>query len=188
MKTLAALKREAKTGNMYMMMIERYGSTEIIDRLKGVRPVIGCNTVSLKLRNQDGKESEMRLESAALTEYTGDTLIIYNAGRRDLTAEETAILRQAEAEKKRYQEQNPYSESFWHMKVWFKNCPFPYLAGYETVKGKRYEGGRIIDNSIKGDAILKYKVVIANSIEEATQKLCPEPKIHQMDLAEYMTA
>lgn len=187
MRTLADLKRDANSGRMYMMMMERYGSTEIIDRLKGVRPVLRSNTVAIILRNQDGRESEMRFENAALTEYTGDTLTIYNPGERDLTPEEQAVLNQAEAERERYEKENPYSESYWHMKQFFKNCPFPYLAGNETIKGKRYQyNGKIQDNKIKGKAILKYKIVFADSKEEAEQLLNPEPI--QMTLADYMTA
>lgn len=186
MKTLADLKRDANSGKMYMLMIERYGSTDIIDRLKGVRPVLRANTVSVTLRNQTGEESEMRFQNAALTEYTGDTLTIYNAGERDLTPEEKAVLNQAEAEKERYKKENPYSESYWHMKQFFKNCPFPYLAGNETVKGKKYQyNGKIQDNQIKGNAILKYKIVFADSMEEAEMLFNPEPV--QMTLADYMT-
>jgi len=174
MKTLADLKRDANTGKMYMLMIERFGSTDIIDRLKGVRPVLRSNTVAITLRNQDGQESEMRFENAALTEYTGDTLTIYNPGERDLTPEEQTTLDKAKAEQKRYEAENPYSESYWHMKSFYKSCPFPYLAGNETIKGKKYQyNGKIRDNKIKGDAILKYKIVFADSQEEAEKLLNP---------------
>lgn len=188
MKTLADLKRDASTGRMYMVMTERYGSTEIIERLKGVRPVIKVNTVAITLQNADGQSSDLRFNFASLTEYTGDSLVIYNPGVRDLTAEEKAELNRADAERKAYEQKYPYSESYYHMKAFFKNSPFPYLAGCETVKGKRYERGQIIDNQIKGEAILKYKVVFADTLEEAIQMVYPEPVVHQMDITEYLTA
>ena len=186
MKTLADLKRDAKTGRMYMLMTERFGSTEIIDRLKGVRPVIGCNTVAITLRNQDGKPSDMRFENAALTEYTGDTLTIYNPGKRDLTPEEQAVLDQAVAERKAYETVYPNSDSYYIGKSYIQKSPFPYLNGWKTIQGKRYDYKQITDNHLKGEAILKYKVVFADSLEEAIQLLDPKPEIHQITLDEWL--
>jgi hypothetical protein len=188
MKTLADLKRDARTGRMYMLMVERFGSTEIIDRLKGVRPVIGCNTVAITLRNQDGKPSDMRFEAATLTEYTGDTLTIYEPGKRELTPEEQAVLNKAVAERKAYEEKYPHSGSYYIGRSYIDKSRFPYINGDKTIHGKRYDYKQIIDNQIKGETALKYKVCFADSLEEAIQILDPKPVLHQLTLDEYLTA
>lgn len=171
-KTLADLKRDAKSGKMFLQLFSRYGKTaeEIPERLQGIRPVVDCNTVAIFLQNRNGEKSEMRLGAASLTDYTGETLTIYNPGKREPNEEEAATLAAAAAARKEYQEKNPYSESYYFMKDYYKKSAFPYLDGFTTAKGKRYTNGLIIDNSIKGEKILVYNVIFAESIEEAEQK------------------
>lgn len=54
---------------------------------------------------------------------------------------------------------NLYGDAYWKKKDYFKNCPCPWLAGYETVRGKYYKyNGKILVNQIRGNAILKYNV------------------------------
>lgn len=163
MKTLAELKRNANTGSMVLEMTERYGNTDLPERLRGRRKVTGANTVALKLRNADGAESEMRFGSASLIEYTDNALIIYNAGYRELTDEEMEELNRAKEERERYQKEYPYCDSFWHMKAFWKASKYPWLYDCGELKqGKMLrhtkDGDRIQDNAIKGDAILKYNV------------------------------
>ena len=162
--TLAQLKRDAQNGKLALEMTEWYGKTDMPERLKGVRNVVGANTVCIKLQNADGKISELRFESATLVDYQKETLTIYNAGIRDMTEEERQVYNESRRERQTYEERNPYSDSYWHMKSWFKNCKFPYLDGSSEFKqGKRLQyvqdGVRIIDRAIKGDAILKYNVI-----------------------------
>lgn len=166
MKTLAQLKRDAASGNMKLTLIERFGGTDeqhIPERMKGARSVVGVNTVALKMLNNDGKESELRFGAASLIEYDDDRLTIYNAGFRDLTDQEKEILNDEKRKEQEYKERNPYSDTYWMRKQFFANCPCPWLAGYETVKGCRYDICRNVvqDKAIKGDAILKYAVAMA---------------------------
>lgn len=164
-KTLADLKRDAKSGKLSLEMIYRYGE-EIPERIKGARRVVDANTAAIKLMTNDGNISELRPEAAALIDYTPDSLTIYAAGLRDLTQEERAEMDRANKERQRYQEANPYSESYYHMRAFWKNSRFSYLDGageYKNGKALRRtaDGDKIQDRSIKGDIILKYKVLTA---------------------------
>lgn len=164
-KSLAQLKRDASTGNMSLILIERFGESNestIPPKMAGARKVIGVNTVALKLLNHDGKESELRYNPASLIEYDGDKLTVYNAGKRSLTDDEANVLKKANEERALYRERNPYSESYWHMEQFFANCPYPYLDGFEMKQGKRYNhcDNTVTDNAVKGEAILKYRVVM----------------------------
>ena len=167
MKTLAQLKRDANNGRMNLELIEWYGKTndDIPKRLRGVRKVKKSNTVALILINADGKESELRFDSAKLIDYTDDSLIVYAPAQRDLTEEESRVLKEVQRLEKEYYKQNPYGEFYWQQKRYFTNCPCPWMSGYETVRGKRYMyNGKVMDNSIKGDIILKYKIYMTYEI------------------------
>ena len=157
MKTLAEFKRDAASGKMSLELLERFGSTNIIDRLKGVRKVIRTNTVSATLLCQDGAESELRFGSAKLIDYDGDTLVIYEPGYRDPTAQERFVLDEWQKISDEYLRQNPYVP-YWKMKDYFSKCACPWMAGFEPVRGKKYEYGRVRDNSVRGDTILKYRI------------------------------
>lgn len=160
--TLAELKREAKAGKIKFEMIERYGKTgdEIPEYCRGIREVARVNTVAIILVTADGKESELRFDSAKLVEYDGKSLTIYAAGERDVTAEEQAVLNEAQKIRERHLKVNPYGNSdFWACKQYFENSPCPWMAGYETVRGKRYNyNGKVVDNSVRGRAILRYTI------------------------------
>lgn len=160
--TLAKLKRDAQSGTIKFEMTERYGKTgeEIPERCRGIRSVSKVNTVAIVLVTADGKESELRLGSAKLIEYDGKSLTIYEPGERDVTAEEQAVLDGAKKISERHFAVNPYGNGgFWECKQFFKDSPCPWMCGYETVRGKRYNyNGKVIDNSIKGKAILRYTI------------------------------
>ena len=166
MKTLADLKRDAASGKMSLELIERYGQTgeEIKSTMRGIRPVIGCNSVSISILNHDGNISELRYGCAKLVEYDGEaeTLTLFAAGHRELTDEEQALLDEWRAVEKQYLKDNPLGDSYWKHKHFFATSACPWLSGYETIRGKclDYVEGRnmIRDNSIKGEAVLKYKV------------------------------
>jgi hypothetical protein len=87
MKTLAELKREANAQSISAEIGE-----EIPERLRGIRKATRANTVSIFFQNADGRESELSIKAANLIDYDGDTLTIYEAGEREPTAEEKAIL------------------------------------------------------------------------------------------------
>lgn len=161
MKTLADLKRDAASGKIRFEMVERYGMTgeAIPERCRGIRTVEKVNTVSILLKTADGKTSELRFISANLVEYDGKSLTIYEPGERNLTEQEQKILADWQKIEDDYYKENPYGNAYWKEKEYFKNCPCPWLIGDETVRGKRYNyQGKVIDNQIRGKAILKYRI------------------------------
>lgn len=161
MKTLADLKRDAADGKIKLELLERYGKTgeDLPPRCRGIRQVKKVNTVAITLITANGLTSELRFDSAKLVEYTGEFLTIYEPGERDLTEQEQKILNEWQRIEKEYTEQNPFCETYWKKKQYFDSCPYPYLMGNGSVKGKRYSyNQKIIDNQIRGNAILKYKV------------------------------
>lgn len=161
MKTLADFKRDAANGKIKLEMVERYGKSgdEIPERCRGIRTVEKVNTVGITLRTADGIESTLDFPPAKLIEYDGKSLTIYDKGERELTDKERKILDDWKKIEDNYYKQNPYGETYWKRKDYFKNCPCPWLGGYETVRGKYYKNnGKILDNQIRGNAILKYNV------------------------------
>lgn len=165
MGTLADLKRDAKSGKLRLELIECFGKTgeEIPEQLRGVRDVASVNTVGIKLRNARGEESELRLERASLIEYRENTLTVYNPGYRALTKEERAVLVGEKAFREDYQRRNPYSDPYWAVKRYYKDSACPWMYGMETIRGKRYQCGedRVRDAAVRGDAILRYRVLAA---------------------------
>ena len=170
MKTLADLKRDAGSGKLSLELIERFGKTgnEIKSTMIGIRKVVGCNTVALSLLNNDGNISELRFGSAKLIEYGEDTLTLYLAAHRELTEEEQKILDEWKKIEDDCLAKNPFCETYWKRKDYFASCTCPWLDGSEMKRGKRleYVNGKpmIRDNSIKGEAVLKYKVHFAREV------------------------
>lgn len=168
MKTLAELKREAKSGKISGKMVARFGSNEIPERLQGVRKIVDANTVGIKFQNSDGKISELRVEAASLIEYTGDKLTIYHAGMRDLNETEKTIMNDWKkiSSTEEYKEQanidalSDGSSTYYQEKRFFENSDCPYLFGMEMKQGKKrdYSSGLIIDNAVKGNIELQYEI------------------------------
>lgn len=159
--TLAEFKRLAASGKISLELVERFGKIgeEIPENLRGKRKISKVNTVAVFLKNENGKESELAFKSAKLFECDGKFVTIYAAAQREPTAEEKAVLDTWQRVQAEYIAQNPYAETFWKMKDYFKNCSCPWMSGFdETIKGKRYQtwNGKVLDGSIKGEPILKY--------------------------------
>lgn len=153
--TLAQLKRDANSGCLVLEMVERYGDTgeQIPQRLRGKRPVTRSNSVGIFLRNVSGEESEMRLDNAKLTEYTGDELVIYSAGYRDLTEQEKEILDTAN------QIRAEHDGVYWYARGFVNQSACPWMLG-DLVRGKKYDRckEKVLDYSVRGSVILRYKV------------------------------
>lgn len=170
--SFAQLKRDAQSGKLYGELIERYGETEIIERLRGRRRVVGANTVGITFLNNDGKKSECRVERAALMDYTGDTLTIYNPGLRDLNDEESRIMQgwkdiENTDDYQRRAEIDALSDgssTYWQKVGYFRKAGKEYLTGGEEQNGCKldYNTGKIRDKSVRGDTILKYKMTMEN--------------------------
>ena len=122
---------------------------------------IQTNAVYLEGKENNGKGSYLPIPQASLMEYDGKTLCIYNFGTREMNDEEKENEKKAKEERERYNKENPYGNDFWHMKSWYSNCstPWIYPSGSDWIKGKKadYENN-IMDKSIKGKLLLKYKV------------------------------
>lgn len=159
--TLAQLKRDAASGCLALEIVERFGKSgeEIPQRLRGIRSVTRCNSVALFLRNETGEESTLRLEYAKLVEYTGDELVIYSAGYRDVTPQEQAVLDAVKHIEEEYIDS--YSGGYWQKKEYVRNSACPWM-GYELcmIHGKKYDFSRkkVLDCAVRGNVILRYKV------------------------------
>lgn len=164
-KTLAQLKRDAKSGNLFAKMIIRNGNTDIPEKMKEIRQVIDSNSSGIKFLNPDGKKSELRIECASLVEYTDTHLTIYVPGLRDLTPEEIDIMNMYEVSRDKKQEEmdalTDGNLSYWRRNKLFTELGYEYLLGHETKEGKKYDfnTGKIYDNRIKGEVLMKYEIV-----------------------------
>lgn len=168
MKTLADLKRDAKAGNIEGELVFRMGSTDIIERLRGRRKIIDANSVGITFLNNDGKKSELRIERAALLEYAGDKLTVFNPGYRELSDEEKAVMTAWEAinNTPQYQEQSRIdalsdgSSTYYQKKSFFEKRGKLYLMGYDEQAGLKYDHntGKVRDKSIRGDIQMQYNI------------------------------
>lgn len=162
MKTLADLKRDAKNRTIMFELIERFGEkkNEIPERLRGIRKIVKVNSTAITLISEHGEKSDLDFPRAKLMEYNDDSLVIYEAGYRELTDEEQTILEDWQKIEDAYYERYPYGDTFCKRLDYFKKCPCPWLVGSEVIKGKCYSKRlkKIKDNSIKGKPVLKYKI------------------------------
>ena len=168
MKTLADLKRDAKSGRLFGEMVLRCGETEIPEKLQGKRQIVDSNSVGITFLNNNGKRSELRIEAASLVDYDGINLTVYRPGKRPLNEQEQAIMNkwQAIADTDSYKNQSRIdalsdgSQTYYQKKHFFTDCGYEYLLGFDWKAGKKYEfsTGLIIDNKIKGDPEMVYKI------------------------------
>ena len=167
-KSLAQLKRDAKSGQLKAVMIYRYGE-EIPDRLKGVRPIVDSNSVAIFFRNADGKKSELQIKNATLCEYTEKGITIFAPGERPLNEAEQRVMDAWEAisNSEKYQKQREYdlltdcSTTYWMRESFFTERNMKHLLGYDFVKGMKlnWSTGNVIDKSIRGEKIMEYAFV-----------------------------
>lgn len=164
--SLAEFMRDAKKGNMSLEITEWRGATgeDIIERLRGIRPVVYVKSKAVVLLNMNGEESTLNFDRAALTEYDKETLTVYNPALRELTEEERRELDKWRAIEKEYNEKNPYGDGGYYKKIaFFRESKFPYLNGWDKVAGKKYlqHEDKVFDENIRGDVGMKYKVHFA---------------------------
>jgi hypothetical protein len=166
MKTLADLKRDAASGRLNAVMIERYGEKPE-EKYSQKRKITRANTVSIFF-DTNGKESALEIPRASLVEYDGKTLTIYAPGFRDLNTEEAAIMVEWDkiTKTERYQEdaqRDAYTDgtsTFYQERSFFRNHGKMYLMGCDEECGLKYDYNKkqIRDKSIKGDPQLKYNI------------------------------
>lgn len=170
--TKADFMRDTKTNKISLMLIGGANFEWIKEkRPQNLNPrsivKIQTNAIYLSGEENNGQGSYLEIPAASLMEYTGDTLSIFSPGAREMNQEEKNNVEKAENERKKYQEENPYNDDYWHMKNFYKHCSTPWIYfGNGEVKGKKAGqgslSGKIIDNSIKGELILQYKVIKEN--------------------------
>lgn len=161
--SLSEFKRDVAKGGMYLELIERYDvpQKDLPKKISGLRKITRYNTVGLTLENSRGEESTLSFGSAKLMEYTKDTLVVYEAGEREPTNEEKELLNKWQQKEKEITKNNPFAETYWQKLRFFKNSKYPYMSGFDSLKGsKSYQlhNGKVRDKSIKGKVILRYNV------------------------------
>ena len=169
--TLAQLKRDCNEHKIKAEMVVRCGGTEIPERLKGVRPLVSANSVSITFLNADGARSEMPIKRAALIDYDEEYLTIFYPGVRAPNTDEQCVLDSWKkiTETEDYKQRSEIdaltdgSSTYWQEKAFFGKSQFPYLFGFEESQGKKRiiggkDHGMIIDYSIRGNVEMKYKI------------------------------
>ena len=172
MKTLTQLKKDAKSNNLYLTLIERFGSENFPENFKGERHVTNISSTRLELTNKKGAKSYLEFPPASLIEYTDETLTIFNPGLREPNEFEKNLLKDW---KKQIDEKlierdiaTDGNTCFWRRKSFFQSHNAEYLMGHKFEKGLKYDfnSEKILDKKIKGSVLLKYKVTIKTIIHE----------------------
>lgn len=168
MKTLAELKREAKSGTLEGRMVIRGGSDNIPERLKDWRKIVASNSVSIFFQMSDGSVSELSLPQASLVEYDGTTLTVYNAGFRDLTVEEQRVMDgwKEKSSTPEFKAQSDIdaltdgSSTYWAEVAYFSKAGYEYLRGIKEQRGLMYDAIRqqVRDAKIKGTVCMQYEI------------------------------
>lgn len=168
MKSVAELKRHAKSRMFEARMLVRCGSEDIPERLQGWRKLWGANSVSIFFINRDGNPSELQLPKASLIEYDGQTLTVYYAGYRELTADEQRVMDgwKVKANTPEFRERAEYdalsdgSSTYYEEVAYFRKEGMEYLMGSKKQHGKRYDWNmrKVQDDGIKGAVCMKYEI------------------------------
>lgn len=153
MYTLTQFVRDAKVG-MSLELVERFGKTgdDILERLRGARRITKVSTYKMELMNTQGQTSYLCFNSAKLVEYDGEYLTVYEPIRRELTPDEQRVLDKINS-----------IDAYYLKNEYAKNSSCPWMNPYtdKMIKGKRFvqHENKVIDHSMRGDKILKYRVV-----------------------------
>lgn len=167
-KTLAQLKKDAKTGTVFAKMVIRCGGTNVPENMQRLRPIVDANSVAIFFQNPDGKKSEMRIKRASLVDYTDDLLTIYTPGTRELNSEETAVINEWKAieatpDFQRRSEIDALSDgssTYYQEKFFFEKKGMKYLFGFEEEGGMKYNRAtqKVVDCSIRGSIEMQYEL------------------------------
>lgn len=169
--SISQLKKDAKAGILRAELTYWKGE-EIIPRLKGIRPVVGSNSVAIFFLNADGNKSELPIPKSALVDYTEDELCIYYPGYREPNAEEKKVLDEWAAieSSAEYHERattdclTDGSSTYWKKVAFFKKKGMEYLMGHEKQRGLKLDCNRrnagepcfIRDEDVRGDLEMRY--------------------------------
>ncbi len=168
MKSIAELKRNAKSQLYEAKMVLRNGSTDIPEKLQGWRKIVNANSRSIFFLNNEGKESELLIERASIVEYDENSLTIYNAGYRDLNDSERKVMEelQEHCKTKEYKQKENIdrnidtSMSYWDKLAFLEKRNMLHLMGAGKKCGMVYIArlNKVQDDKIKGDICIKYKI------------------------------
>ena len=186
--SVAQLKRDAKDGNLRAVMTVRFGEQvaqeDLPERMRGARKIVGANSNSLMFEDavEAGKTSMLALPKAALVEYTEDYLRIFAAGYREPNPGEQAVLDawQAIENTEEFRQRAEYdaltdgSSTYWQEVSFFRDKGMEYLMGFEKQRGlsvdinrrNRGEKAFIMDENIRGEVALEYKLERVKTFEE----------------------
>ena len=170
-KSLAQLKRDAKSRTVYMECVNHFGSTgdAIPERLRGPRPLYDANSRALFFVNADGSLSELQIYRAALVDYTSQGLTVYRIGNRPLTeAEQKAYDEwQAIASTDEYKRQaeidclSDGTQTYWQQVRFYEERDMRYMMGCGIDKyGKEYDFNThtIRDKNVRGKVDIEYRI------------------------------
>ncbi len=169
MKTLADLKRDAKSGTLEgRIVFHSMWQDGLPERLQGWRRMVDSNSVAIFFRNADGRKSELRLEKSSLVEYDGNSLTVYFAGYRDLNDAEQRVMDgwKKIASTPEFREQahiDAYtdgSSTYYSERFYFRKAGMEYLMGLERQGGLKYDTylGKVQDDRIKGEVGMRYEI------------------------------
>ncbi len=173
-KSLAQLKRDAKSGKIWMKCVEYYGDpNKVPEKMRMPRRLVDANSVDIFFLSPDGDRSACSIRRAALVEYTDKGLTVFNYGERDLTPEEQKVMDEWNAiessaefkEQARIDALSDGSSTYWQKKWFFHDKKMPWLTGWgdlmEYGKSYHYATGKVRDLNVRGEPILKYIITEA---------------------------
>lgn len=169
MKTLADLKRDAKSGTLEgRFTYHSMWQDGLPERLQGWRRIVDSNSVAIFFLTADGRKSELRLEKSSLVEYDGSSLTVYFAGYRDLNEAERRVMDEwnrisSTPDFKAREEADALtdgSSTYWSKVAYFRKAGMEYLMGNEKQHGLKYDWNlmKVRDDSIKGEVGMRYEI------------------------------
>lgn len=156
MKTFADLKRDLQVG-VKLKKVFQFGNTS-----ETVKTVSKVQTNGVYL-----DKSWLSWPTAALVEYDGVNIKIYDEGSRDVTDEERKIManepsrRPENAKQVEIDALTDGNQMYWADKRYYKELGAEYLRGMEWENGERYDSNKdkIKSKKIKGELVLQYIVL-----------------------------
>ncbi len=169
MKTLADLKRDAKSGTLEAKFtFHSMWQDGLPERLQGWRRIVDSNSVAIFFLTADGRKSELRLEKSSLVEYDGSSLTVYFAGYRDLNNAERQVMdgwnRISSTpdfkERARVDALTDGSSTYYEKVSFFRKAGMEYLMGNEKQNGLKYDCyiQKVQDDRIKGEVGMRYEI------------------------------
>lgn len=160
MRTLAELKRYLQP-SVKVLRVESYGKP--IPEEDQPREVVKVQTNAVVFKTPKHSKSWLEWGPASLIEIDDDGFSMYLAGLREMTEDERRVYegRPQDKEQSMRDAMTDGSVMFYREKHYFAECKYPYLRGMDMVQGKKYDfrTGQIIDNTIKGECLCRYKFV-----------------------------